>query len=76
MGFGQNRRVGLSLATRKPKVEYRSMISMDGRLPAAGTGAGRSKTLVLLYGGSRSRQVTKSAIAEIRERFEDAEDVR
>lgn len=81
LGYGQGAMLPLSLAaSRKPELEFGGVISIGGRLPSSSSassgGAAKSKTPVLVCGGSRSVQVTRSAIDALKERFADVQYVK
>ena len=62
LGFGQGGMAALQLAASKPGMEFGGVIAIGGRLPASSSSAGgKAKTPVLVLGGSRSTQVTRSA---------------
>lgn len=65
----------LHIASLLPE-ELGGIVSIGGRLPSSSKSGPRSKTPVLLCGGSRSGQVTKSAIERLKERFVDVEYVK
>lgn len=77
LGFGQGGMAALHLASNFG-LELGGVVSIGGRLPASSKvgGKGKSKTPVLVCGGSRSSQVTKSAIEGLKERFVDVEYVK
>jgi hypothetical protein len=68
----------LRLASSNPTLEFGGLISIGGRFPT-GSPAERctkSKTPVLICGGSRSAHVTQSALVVLRSRFVDVEYVK
>ncbi len=76
-GFGQGGMVALQLAASRPEMEFGGVIAVGGRLPASFSGAGgKAKTPVLVLGGSRSTQVTRSAVDALRASFGEVEYVR
>lgn len=75
LGYGQGAMLPLYLASSKVDLEFGGLISIGGRLPTsspAGTD-GKSKTPVLICGGSRSAQVTRSALDGLKGRFASVE---
>lgn len=83
LGYGQGGMLALAIAASRPECEFAGVLSIGGRLPSsAGTSRtaagkeGKSRTPVLVLGGSRSTQVTRSAIDELRARFRDVEYVK
>ena len=59
--------------------EFGGVIAIGARLPASFSplaGKGKARTPVLVCGGSRSAQVTRSAIDRIKESFVDVEYVK
>jgi predicted esterase len=75
-GFGQGAMLPLAVGALLPETEFGGVVAIGGRLPGSGTGTGKGKTPILICGGSKSRQVTKGAVAVLRERFADVEYVR
>ena len=77
-GYGQGAMVPLHLACSKTALEFGGLISIGGRLPTSSPagGDGKSKTPVLICGGSRSAQVTRSALDALRRSFVDVEYVK
>ncbi|KIN01646.1 hypothetical protein OIDMADRAFT_40915 [Oidiodendron maius Zn] len=77
-GYGQGAMLPLHLASSKPALEFGGLISIGGRLPTRSTadGDGKSKTPVLICGGCRSVQVTRSTLDALRSRFVDVEYVK
>ena len=79
LGYGQGGMVGLRIAAHKPELEMGGVVSIGGRLPTSSTSAtpnSKAKTPVLVLGGSRSTQVTRSAIDALKAKFLDAEYVK
>lgn len=69
--------LALQLAASKPEMELGGVIAIGGRLPASLSSAGgKAKTPVLVLGGSRSTQVTRSAVDVLKERFREVEYVK
>ena len=68
----------LHLAASKGDLEFGGVISIGGRLPTSSPagGDGKSKTPILVCGGSRSAQVTRSALDALRNRFADVQYVK
>ncbi|CZT08403.1 related to Phospholipase/Carboxylesterase superfamily [Rhynchosporium agropyri] len=76
LGFGQGGMVALHLASCREE-EFGGVISIGGRLPASSSqSAEKCKTPILLCGGSRSPQVTRSAVDAIKARFMHVEYVK
>ncbi|CZR69681.1 related to Phospholipase/Carboxylesterase superfamily [Phialocephala subalpina] len=75
LGFGQGGMAALNFASSFSE-ELGGIVSIGGRLPASSKSGAKSKTPVLVCGGSRSTQVTKSAIEGLKERFLDVEYVK
>jgi predicted esterase len=77
LGFGQGAMVALQLATSKPEMEFGGVVAIGGRLPSSSSGAGsKAKTPVLVLGGSKSTQVTRSAVDVLMARFGEVEYVK
>jgi predicted esterase len=74
-GFGQGGMAALQ-ACATSDLEFGGVVSIGGRLPSSGSGSGKSKTPALVLGGSRSAQVTRSAVDGLKERFKDVEYVK
>jgi hypothetical protein len=69
--------VALQLAALKPEMELGGIIAIGGGLPLSSPGAGgKAKTPVLVLGGSRSTQVTRSAVDALNVRFGEVEYVK
>ncbi|KAH7412479.1 Phospholipase/carboxylesterase/thioesterase [Cadophora sp. MPI-SDFR-AT-0126] len=78
LGFGQGGMAALHLVSSE-KDEFGGVISIGGRLPAsssASSASSKCKTPVMLCGGSRSSQVTRSAVDAVKARFTDVEYVK
>jgi predicted esterase len=77
LGFGQGAMVALQLAASKPETEFGGVVAIGGRLPASSSSVdGKAKTPVLVLGGSRSTQVTRSAVDGLKVRFGEVEYVK
>jgi len=77
LGFGQGGMAGLSLASSSPEVEYGGIVSIGGPLPSSSSSTqSKSKTPVLVCGGSRSTQITRSAVDRLKEKFTEVEYVK
>lgn len=81
LGFGQGGMAALHFISSSASPEFGGVISIGGRLPSSSSSSSfssgsKSKTPVLLCGGSRSSQVTRSAVDGIKERFQDVEYVK
>ncbi|KAH8805794.1 phospholipase/Carboxylesterase superfamily protein [Xylogone sp. PMI_703] len=81
-GFGQGGMValGVALEAAKQGMELGGVVSVGGKVPSSialdQKGGGKSRTPVLVLGGSRSRQVTRSVVDRVREVFGDCEYVK
>tara|TARA_R110002060_G_scaffold34274_4_gene45131 strand:+ start:807 stop:1547 length:741 start_codon:yes stop_codon:yes gene_type:complete len=78
LGFGQGGMAALHVASLG-KEEFGGVISIGGRLPASSSstsGSSKCKTPIVLCGGSRSSQVTRSAVDAVKARFTDVEYVK
>lgn len=73
-GFGQGGMLPLALAVEKGGEEFGGIVSIGGRLPAGSKG--KSRTPVLVCGGSRSTQVTRSAVDGLKGAFGEVEYVK
>jgi predicted esterase len=73
-GFGQGGMAALHVAASSD-LEFGGVVSVGGRLSSF-AGSGKSKTPVLVLGGSRSGQITRSAIDGLKARFTDLEYVK
>ncbi|KAI9047143.1 hypothetical protein LZ554_008597 [Drepanopeziza brunnea f. sp. 'monogermtubi'] len=79
LGFGQGAMAALSfLSSQPPEKEFGGVVSIGGRLPssASSSTARKAKTPVLLLGGSRSAEVTRSAVDAVKARFGEVEYVK
>ncbi|RDL38660.1 uncharacterized protein BP5553_03000 [Venustampulla echinocandica] len=76
-GFGQGgmAAVGVALAAA-PETEFGGLVSIGGRVPSAASGDAKSRTPVLVCGGSRSTQITRSAVDSLKGRFINMEYVK
>ncbi|KAL2076044.1 hypothetical protein VTL71DRAFT_987 [Oculimacula yallundae] len=76
LGFGQGGMAALHVVSKREE-EFGGVISVGGRLPVSSSQARKKcKTPILLCGGSRSSQVTRSAVDEVKKRFTDVEYVK
>lgn len=78
-GFGQGAMAALHVAALKPDAEFAGVVSVGGRLPSSSPSppAGRAaRTPVLVLAGSRSPQVTRSALDALKAGFQDVEYVK
>ncbi|RFU25883.1 hypothetical protein B7463_g10450, partial [Scytalidium lignicola] len=83
-GFGQGGMVALGVAVEaaaKEGLEFGGVVSVGGRIPSSvGSSQGgkkkKSATAALVLGGSRSRQVTRTAVDRLEEEFVDVEYVK
>jgi predicted esterase len=73
-GFGQGAMLPLALAVEKRGEEFGGIVSIGGSLPARSKG--KSHTPVLVCGGSRSTQITRSAVDTLKAAFGDVEYVK
>jgi len=77
MGFGQGGMAALHYAASDPQVEHGGVVSIGGRLPDATVSPpSKAKTPVLVLGGSRSKQVTRSAVEKMKDVFSNLEYVK
>jgi predicted esterase len=77
LGFGQGGMAALQLAASSTsEMEFGGVISIGGQLPSSSSSGGKVKTPVLVLGGSRSTQVTRSAVDALKARFMDVEYVK
>jgi predicted esterase len=74
LGFGQGGMVALHIAATS-ELEFGGVVSIGGRLPSQSV-SGEHKTPVLVLGGSRSSQVTRSAVDGLKDKFGDVEYVK
>ncbi|RDW84517.1 alpha hydrolase-4 [Coleophoma cylindrospora] len=76
LGFGQGGMAALS-AVLPSSSEFGGVVSVGGRLPASTTKPERkSRTPVIVLGGSRSSQITRSAVDHLKECFAEVEYVK
>lgn len=86
-GFGQGGMTALDTVFAKSDVEFGGVVSVGGRLSSSSISSSsidssdgirkkKSSTPVLVLGGSRSTQVTRSAVDGLKERFSDVEYVK
>jgi predicted esterase len=74
-GFGQGGMAALSIAASE--LEFGGVVSVGGRLSSSALSTeGRFKTPVLVCGGSRSTEITRSAVDNLKSKFMDIEYVR
>jgi predicted esterase len=74
-GFGQGGMAALAIAASN--LEFGGVVSVGGRLSSSSLSAeGMFKTPVLVLGGSRSTEITRSAVDNLKIKFKDAEYVR
>jgi predicted esterase len=75
-GFGQGAIAALAVAAAD-EGEFGGVVSIGGRLPSSnGEGKSKSKTPVLVCGGSRRSQITRSAVDGLKEKFMGVEYVK
>jgi predicted esterase len=74
LGFGQGAMAALQVAATS-ELEFGGVVSIGGRLPNQNA-SGKSKTPVLVLGGSRSSQVTRSAVDGLKGNFGNVEYVK
>lgn len=76
-GYGQGAMLPLYLAASKRDLEFGGLISIGGRLPTSSpspsSANSKSKTPILICAGSRSTQVTRSAVDDLKSRFSDVQ---
>ncbi len=76
LGFGQGGMAALHFISSS-SFEFGGVISIGGRLPSSSSSSGgKCKTPVLLCGGSRSGQITRSAVDAVKSKFLDVEYVK
>lgn len=80
-GYGQGGMVALRVASSlSSELEFGGVVSVGGRLPSSSqsttTSQSKSKTPVLVCGGSRSTQITRQAVDGLKARFADMEYVK
>jgi predicted esterase len=73
-GFGQGGMAALHVVASS-ELEFGGVVSIGGRL-SSGSRSGKSRTPILVLGGSRSGQVTRSAVDGLKARFVDVEYVK
>jgi predicted esterase len=78
LGFGQGGMAALSTVVASPEVEYGGVVSIGGALPSSSssTNQPKAKTPVLVCGGSRSSQVTRSSVDRLKAAFGEVEYVK
>ena len=76
LGFGQGGMSALSVVSSSPDVEYGGVISIGGRLPASSSANSKSRTPVLVCGGSRNTQVTRNSVDRLKGAFGEVEYVK
>ncbi|KAH7342338.1 phospholipase/Carboxylesterase superfamily protein [Rhexocercosporidium sp. MPI-PUGE-AT-0058] len=81
LGFGQGGMAALSVVSSGDfaREEFGGVITIGGRLPGSSSSdaaKAKCKTPILLCGGSRSSQVTRSAVDAVKARFTDVEYVK
>jgi predicted esterase len=78
LGYGQGGMAALSflaLGSNREK-EFGGVVSIGSGLPASSSMNPKARTPVLVCGGSRSTQVTRSAVDKLKEAFTDVEYVK
>jgi predicted esterase len=77
LGFGQGGMAALQ-AVASSDLEFGGVVSIGGRLPASfsRSGKGKNKTPILVLGGSRSTEMTRSAVDGLKENFGEVEYVK
>jgi predicted esterase len=77
LGFGQGGMAALS-AISSSALEFGGLISIGGRLPSSALTSSmtKSKTPILVLGGSKSTQVTRSSVDGLKTRFTEVEYVK
>jgi len=77
-GYGQGGMLALGLASQMRDKEFGGIISIGGKLPSefSSTQGAKSRTPVVVCGGSRSTQVTRSAVDGLKGAFVEVEYVR
>ena len=68
----------LSAVVASPEVEYGGVVSIGGALPSSSSSSNqpKAKTPVLVCGGSRSSQVTRSSVDRLKAAFGEVEYVK
>ena len=80
-GFGQGAMAALSIVASED-AEFGGVVSIGGKLPESisssslGSGKQRFRTPILVLGGSKSKQITRSAVDGLKARFNDVEYVK
>lgn len=77
LGFGQGGMAAISTVVSS-ELEFGGVISIGGRLPSSSVSSApvKSRTPILVLGGSKSTQVTRIAVDGLKERFKDVEYVK
>jgi predicted esterase len=76
LGFGQGGMAALTFASSVPETEYGGVVSIGGALPASSSSSSKSRTPVLVCGGSRSTQVTRNSVDRLKGAFGEVEYVK
>jgi predicted esterase len=78
LGFGQGGMAALAavVAEELRAVEMGGVVSIGGPLPASITTSTKAKTPLLVCGGSRSSQITRSSVDRLKTAFTDVEYVK
>jgi predicted esterase len=78
LGFGQGAMAALAavVAEELRALEMGGVVSIGGPLPASTTTSGKVKTPVLVCGGSRSSQITRSSVDRLKGAFAEVEYVK
>lgn len=76
LGYGQGAMLPLYFAASNPDIILGGIVAIGARLPSSSYPTRKSKTPVLLCGGSRSREVTRSAVDALKASFEDTKYVK
>lgn len=76
LGFGQGGMAAMHFLCASSSWEFGGVVSIGGKLPSSSAAATKSKTPVLLLGGSRSTEVTRSAVDAVKASFADVEYVK
>lgn len=75
-GFGQGAMLALLFLQHDKDKEYGGVVSIGGKLPAGWRGEGKARTPVLVCAGSRSTEVTRTAVTTLKGKFGDVEYVK
>ncbi|KAK2623919.1 hypothetical protein QTJ16_006553 [Diplocarpon rosae] len=76
LGFGQGGMAALNFCSSR-LVEFGGVISVGGKMPSSFSSSGpKAKTPILLLGGSKSTQVTRSAVDALKAKFAEVEYVK